>query len=110
MFMPNEIEYTVNEVAHLLSTENPPKVVDVRQPHEHDLVRLQNGQLLTQNLVDDMLNNWDKDTPIVCYCHHGSRSLQATMFFRQNGFTNVKSMKGGINQWAIEIDPSLPRY
>ena len=110
MFSPSEMEYTVNEVANLLNTDTPPKLVDIRQPHEYEIVRLENGQLLTQELVDDILTNWEKDTPIICYCHHGGRSMQATMFFRQNGFTNVRSMKGGINQWAMEIDTKLPRY
>ena len=110
MYSQNDLEFTVAEVSQQLTSDTPPKLLDIRQPHEYQIVRLEDGQLVTQELVDEILANWEKDTPIVCYCHHGNRSLQATMFFRQQGFTNVRSMKGGIEQWAQEIDTSLPRY
>jgi rhodanese-related sulfurtransferase len=40
----------------------------------------------------------------------GGRSLRVAHWLTQQGFTNVKSMAGGIDQWAIQIDPALPRY
>jgi len=106
----NDLECSVRDVAQLLNTDPPPKLLDIRQPHEFEIARLENGMLLTQPLVDEVLERWNRDTPIVCYCHHGVRSLQATVFLRQQGFKNVRSMKGGIHQWAIEIDPSMDRY
>jgi len=110
MFSGKDLEYTVQETAELLAGETPPKLLDIRQPHEYEIVHLENGQLIDQELVDEILANWPKDTPIICYCHHGNRSLQAAMFFRQQGFADTRSMKGGINQWAIEIDPNMDRY
>ena len=47
---------------------------------------------------------------IVVFCHHGGRSLQVTTWLRQLGFENVKSLAGGIDNWAVVIDPKLPRY
>ncbi len=47
---------------------------------------------------------------IVVYCHHGIRSLQFASWLRQLGFDNVQSMAGGIDRWALQIDPKLSRY
>ena len=53
---------------------------------------------------------WPQDTPIVFDCHHGQRSLDAASYFAGHGFTEVRSMTGGIDAWAVEVDPSVPRY
>ena len=50
------------------------------------------------------------DGPVIVSCHHGGRSLQVTAFLRQQGFDDVTSMAGGIDVWARDIDPSVPRY
>jgi rhodanese-related sulfurtransferase len=103
-------EYTVQEVAALLKSEQPPRLLDIRERAEWDIVHLQDGQLLTDNLLDEVLGEWSPDTPIVCYCHHGIRSLHAAAFLQQKGFRNVSSMSGGIDAWALQIDSRLPRY
>ncbi len=51
-----------------------------------------------------------KDEPVVVFCHHGGRSLQLTMLLRQQGFGNVRSMAGGIDLWAIDVQPGMLRY
>lgn len=103
-------EYSVQEVSDMLKSESPPRLVDVRQPAEFELVRLEGGQLLTEELVEEIMEEWEPDTHIVCYCHHGVRSVQAAMYFASKGFSNVSSMRGGIDVWVLEVDPSLPRY
>lgn len=105
-----QLEVTVAEAAELLKSDQPPALVDVREPEEWELVHLEGSRLITQELIEEMMSDWKRDTPILCYCHHGIRSLQATHFFRNQGFTNVRSVRGGIEAWAVEIDPSLPRY
>ncbi len=47
---------------------------------------------------------------VVCYCHHGMRSLDAAVWLRQQGVERAKSMAGGIERWSVEIDPNVPRY
>jgi rhodanese-related sulfurtransferase len=47
---------------------------------------------------------------IVVHCHHGGRSLRAAKWLRGNGFSQAQSLAGGIDAWAEQIDPSLPRY
>ena len=54
--------------------------------------------------------SWSKDTPIVFYCHLGERSLDAASYFAAHGFSNARSMTGGIDAWSLEVDPAAPRY
>ena len=103
-------EFTVQEVAAQLASPTPPRLLDVRELSEWELVHLSAGQLVSDELLEEILTHWSKDTAIVCYCHHGIRSLNAAVFLQQKGFSNVGSMRGGIDAWSIEIDPSLPRY
>jgi adenylyltransferase/sulfurtransferase len=51
-----------------------------------------------------------RDKPVIVYCHTGRRSMTVTTVLRAKGFTNVKSMAGGIERWSLEIDPNVPRY
>ena len=104
------LECTPAEVRDMMTGENAPKLIDVREQGEWELVHLDDGLLLTQELIDEMLASWDKATQIICYCHHGVRSAQAAMFLRENGFSDVRSMKGGIDAWAVEIEPDMARY
>jgi len=47
---------------------------------------------------------------VICYCHHGMRSLDAAAWLRFQGITKAKSLAGGIERWSVEIDPKVPRY
>jgi rhodanese-related sulfurtransferase len=51
-----------------------------------------------------------RDRPFIVQCHTGRRSLKVTHLLREAGFPDVKSMAGGIELWAIDIDPNVPRY
>ena len=104
------IQIDCKELAALLAGGTPPKLVDTRNQDEFDVVHLEGARLATQELVEEMMTTWPKDTPIVAYCHHGVRSLQASAYFIGHGFSNVRSLRGGIDTWACEVDPSLPRY
>jgi len=106
----SNLEITSADLAELLKNGAPPRLLDIRQPWEFAVVKLEGAHLATQEKVDEVLQQWERNTPIICYCHHGVRSLQATVFLRQQGFTNVRSLRGGINAYAQEVDPSLPRY
>ena len=103
------LEYTVQEVNELLNSDQPPVLLDAREQREWDYVHLEGAHLLTQKMLDEMAS-WPPETHIVCYCHHGVRSLNAVRYLQQQGFSNIRSMKGGINDWSQRIDPNLPRY
>lgn len=86
------------------------RLIDVRGEDEWNQARIEGATLASKELVDEMIASWDKDTPIVFCCHSGVRSLNAFHFFAQKGFTDVKSMAGGIEAWSVTIDPNVPRY
>ncbi len=96
-------------VAAALKGAAPPRLIDVRTPVEWQTAKIGGAALLTEELARE-IPEWPKETPIVFYCHHGERSLDAAAYFAGHGFTNVKSMTGGIDAWSIAVDPSVPRY
>lgn len=92
----------------------PPLLLDVRQPWEAELssIRLDGvpGLLIPMGELVQRLDELDPLQPVVCYCHHGVRSLQVVAFLERQGFESVYNLAGGIDAWSSEIDPALPRY
>lgn len=86
-----------------------PRLFDVRLPQEIEMASIQGGEAFTRELNMQM-GTWDLSTPMVFYCHSGVRSLDAASYFAGHGFTNVKSLDGGIDRWSLEIDQAVPRY
>ncbi|MES2792033.1 MAG: rhodanese-like domain-containing protein [Planctomycetota bacterium] len=87
-------------------------LLDCREKTEHDTVNIKEAVLLPMSELTDRIAELEaqKDREIVVHCHHGGRSLRVTNWLRQQGFSNVKSMAGGIDEWATAIDTSLARY
>ena len=106
--MTSNIGISVREVAEALRG-GAIRLIDVRTEEEHAIAHIEGATLLTDQLAQQILT-WPKDTPIVLHCHMGGRSMDAARYLTQQGFTNVKSMNGGIDAWSIEIDPVVPRY
>lgn len=100
------------ELSELLKTANgkAPKLIDVRDQWEYDIAHIEGAQLLTRPLIGEMMDSWAKDTPIVFTCHRGTRSLDAASYFIGHGFSNVRSLEGGIDRWAEEVDTAMARY
>ena len=97
------------EVARLLK-EGTVRLLDVRTAGEHAIAHIEGGVLVDQALVDEIVTTWPKETAIVTMCHHGIRSLDAAAFLKAHGFTNVRSMRGGIELWSGTVDGKVPRY
>jgi rhodanese-related sulfurtransferase len=87
-------------------------LVDCREQDEFDLVHIDGARLIPMSQLGDRVSELQpyRDCDLAVYCHHGGRSMRVTQWLRQQGFTQAQSMAGGIDQWAIEIDPKLPRY
>lgn len=107
---PSDLQIGVKELAERLKTPPPPKLLDTREQAEFDIVHLPGSVLVTQEVLDDLLQNGNRDEEMICICHHGIRSLNAARFLRQQGFTNVRSMQGGLDAWSLQVDPTLRRY
>jgi rhodanese-related sulfurtransferase len=87
-------------------------LLDCRTPEEHATARIAGALLIQmQELAGriDELNEW-RDKPVIVHCHHGVRSLRVAHWLRERGFSGARSMRGGIEAWSAEIDPSVPRY
>jgi adenylyltransferase/sulfurtransferase len=105
-------EITVEDLSQRLERGERPLLVDVRQPWEHQLARLPDSLLLP---LGELASRSAEIQPapgqlVVCYCHHGVRSLHAAEVLSRAGVSEVASLAGGIEAWSLQIDPSLPRY
>lgn len=91
-----------------------PVVLDVREPHELELARVQADGFtllaIPMRSIPARLNQLDPQQPIACLCHHGVRSQQVAAFLQSHGFEQVVNIAGGIDAWAAELDPSIPVY
>lgn len=107
------IEITPSELQTKLREDPPPVLLDVRQPQEFAICALPGATLIPlhelPNRTDDLVT-LAHGRPIVAYCHHGMRSMQAALFLMRAGFAEVRSLAGGIDQWSQQIDSNVPRY
>jgi len=85
-------------------------LLDVREPWEHQLCRIEGARLIPLGSLPASLPTLPDELELVCYCHHGMRSLDAAAWLRVQGFEKAKSLAGGIERWSREIDPRVPRY
>lgn len=105
------MEKSIQEVAETLKERKEEiTLLDCRTPEERDIVEIADSTLITKELAEEIIKEWDRKREIIIYCHHGGRSLQAVSYFNQHGFENCYSMAGGIDAWARQIDTSLPTY
>ena len=97
--------------ASVIMKENPNiSLLDVRSPQERETACLENSVLLDQELVEEMLDKWDKDTAMMFICHTGQRSRQAAQYFAAQGFQKVYNISDGIHGWSSSVDSSIPTY
>jgi adenylyltransferase/sulfurtransferase len=101
---------TVEELKARWDRGERPFLVDVREVVEHQLVRLEGDVLIPLGELIARQHELDPGREIVVYCHHGNRSGRATAYLRHNGFPYARNLRGGIEEWAVKFDPSLPRY
>ena len=107
--MEPNLEISPAEVADLMK-KGTVTLIDVRTPQEYDIARIEGCRLVDDALAKEILETWPKDKPLITVCHHGVRSLSAAVYLRQQGFTDVRSMTGGIDMWSLTVDSSIPQY
>ncbi|MBM3783868.1 MAG: hypothetical protein FJW30_05875 [Acidobacteria bacterium] len=106
-------EITVAEVVRRKSEGEKLCLIDVREPEEWALCRIEGANLVPMNTVPGRLQELESQadsTPLVVYCHHGVRSLNVVHWLRAQGVENCVSMAGGIDRWSMEADRDVPRY
>ncbi len=98
------------ELAERLHRGDPIRLIDVREPHELQISRLEGAELIPLGQLAQRLSELDSAEEIVLFCKAGTRSARALELLVSAGFRKVKNLRGGINAWAREVDPSLPIY
>jgi monothiol glutaredoxin len=99
----------VDELEQWRQRNRPHFLLDVRTPEERATAKIEPSELLDDGLRAK-LEELDREKSIVCYCHHGARSLQAAQHLIRMGFRDVYNLEGGIDAWSVHVDPSVPRY
>ena len=107
---PGVYEMTPAELDARRRGPAPPTVVDVREPWEYDVARIDGAQLVPLGTLGAALSTFDPARDYVLYCHHGVRSLRAAEFLRERGLTRIANLTGGIDAWSVQVDPAVRRY
>lgn len=105
-----ELEITPLELKQRLDAGEKLLLVDVREPWEYEVCRIDGAQLIPMNTIPASLQKLDGEAPVICYCHHGMRSLNVAAWLQKQGVESARSLAGGIERWSAEIDPKVPRY
>lgn len=108
--MENQFEIEPKRLAEEMKNGHKIKLIDVREPHELQISQIEGAQLIPLGEVAARLSELDTADELVIFCRTGSRSARAVELMRSAGFRKVKNLKGGINAWAEQVDPSLPLY
>src|SRR5438132_6860524 len=101
---------SVHDLKQKMETNGVVTIVDVREPFEYEIARIEGSKLIPLGELPDRLDELDRDRYTVVHCHSGMRSAQAVQLLRGEGFANVFNLTGGIAQWSEEIDPEVPKY
>jgi adenylyltransferase/sulfurtransferase len=125
MLRPMPRQIAVAELARLLASGTPVRLIDVRAPWEHARAHLPASTLIP---LPELEERWSELLPLagerpategeparpgellVTYCHHGVRSLGAAALLEAKGIGPVASLAGGIDAWSRLIDPAVPQY
>jgi molybdopterin/thiamine biosynthesis adenylyltransferase/rhodanese-related sulfurtransferase len=103
-------EVTARELREVLAQARPVTLLDVREPHERAIAHFPDSHHIPLRELPARLGELDPRTDLVVICHHGVRSLRAVELLRGAGYSHARSLAGGIDAWAVEVDPAMPRY
>ena len=106
----DDLEITPAVVKARLDRGEELVLIDVREPWEHQVCRIEGAQLIPLGSLAASLQTLPDVDEVICYCHHGMRSLDAATWLRFQGIEKAKSLAGGIERWSLEVDPNIPRY
>ncbi len=106
----NDLEILPSDVKQRLDRGEKVMLIDVREPHEFAICHIEGAVLIPMGTIPANLQKLDTDEDVICFCHHGMRSMDVANWLRAQGVKSAKSMAGGIDRWSLEIDPKVPRY
>jgi adenylyltransferase/sulfurtransferase len=103
-------EITATELKRRLDAGEDLAMVDVREPHEWEICRIEGARLVPLGTLAERLHEFDSSRTYVMQCKVGARSARAIGQLQQAGFKKLLNLRGGVNAWAREVDPSMPLY
>jgi molybdopterin/thiamine biosynthesis adenylyltransferase/rhodanese-related sulfurtransferase len=106
----NAMDITVTELKERMDRGEAPTLIDVREPSESAICRINGAVLIPMAQLPQQLASFDKNQEIVVHCKSGGRSGQAVQYMTRQGFTNARNLTGGILAWIDQVDPSQPKY
>jgi rhodanese-related sulfurtransferase len=107
------LEITPQDVQSRIDAGEPLVLIDVREPNEFALTRIEGATLIPMRSIPASLQELEAkadENTLIVFCHHGVRSLNVVNWLRNQGVTACQSMAGGIDAWSAVVDPSVPRY
>ncbi len=111
--MSEKLEVTPQEALVRLGGSEAAILIDVREPEEFALSRIEGAELIPMQSIPPELQRLEAmadERTLMVLCHHGVRSLQVVSWLRRQGIENCFSVAGGIDRWSREVDPGVPRY
>jgi rhodanese-related sulfurtransferase len=106
-------ESSPQEVKRRIDAGEPLVLIDVREPEEFAITRIEGATLIPMRNIPASLQQLEAkadESTLIVFCHHGVRSLNVVRWLREQGVSACQSMVGGIDAWSALIDPSVPRY
>jgi adenylyltransferase/sulfurtransferase len=105
-----QLSVTPRELKDLLDDGHEVTLIDVREPHEWEIVHFDDAQLIPMNEVIERVSEIPQSGTVVVHCKVGQRSAEVLRWLHSVGLTHTKHLAGGIDAWAAQVDPSMPRY
>ena len=105
-----DFEMSVEDLKRRVDAGEELTILDVRNPQEYEIARIPGSVLIPLHELQDRLGELDPAATIVAHCHHGARSARAVQLLRQMGYSRSINLAGGIDDWSLQVDPSVPRY
>jgi adenylyltransferase/sulfurtransferase len=102
-------EITPRELSQRLAAHEDFTLVDVREPYEWQIGRIEGARLIPLGTLRDAMSTLDRSREVVVYCRSGKRSADAVRQLDAAGF-RATNVTGGILRWSDEVDPSVPKY
>jgi|SRR5579872_1838603 len=109
----DKMDYEINaeEVRGKMEAGDRFTLLDVREPWEFETAKIAGAKLIPMGDVPSRAHQeLDPEDHIVVMCHHGVRSMNVTVWLRQQGFEKAQSMRGGIDAWSRRVDEKVPKY
>ena len=101
---------SVSDLKRKIDNNDALVILDVREPFEYEIARIEDSKLIPLGELPNRLDEIDRTKEIVALCHSGLRSSLAVDLLQEAGFAKAVNLAGGIDAWAIEVDPAMARY